>query len=111
MISLPTTTEPHSEGHMPLAGHLRELRSCLTKAVAAVGNSPCPSASAFSRRNWCVPPRVWAERAYSDLVYFKDHIAADGHFAAFEQPVLFAKKVRAFARTLCLTWARTAPAT
>ncbi|MFF4653756.1 epoxide hydrolase family protein [Streptomyces sp. NPDC001380] len=45
-------------------------------------------------------PRVWAERAYSNLRYFNDSIAAGGHFAAFEQPALFAGEIRAFARTL-----------
>ncbi|MEV5732847.1 epoxide hydrolase family protein [Streptomyces sp. NPDC052292] len=43
-------------------------------------------------------PRVWAERAYSDLVHFNDQIPAGGHFAAFEQPLLFAQEVRRFAR-------------
>jgi pimeloyl-ACP methyl ester carboxylesterase len=45
-------------------------------------------------------PRIWAERAYSDLVYFNDEIGAGGHFAAFEQPRLFADEIRAFARTV-----------
>ena len=45
-------------------------------------------------------PRIWAERAYSDLVYFNDRIPSGGHFAAFEQPQRFAEEVRAFARTL-----------
>jgi pimeloyl-ACP methyl ester carboxylesterase len=43
-------------------------------------------------------PRIWAERAYRDLVYFNDRIPAGGHFAAFEQPQLFAEELRAFAR-------------
>ena len=43
-------------------------------------------------------PRIWAERAYSDLVYFNDQIPAGGHFAAFEQPQLFTEEVRKFAR-------------
>jgi pimeloyl-ACP methyl ester carboxylesterase len=45
-------------------------------------------------------PRIWAERAYRDLVYFNDQIPKGGHFAAFEQPVLFTEEVRAFARQL-----------
>src|SRR5882757_4257058 len=45
-------------------------------------------------------PRVWAERAYSNLVYFNDRIPSGGHFAAFEQPQLFAEELRAFARKL-----------
>ncbi len=45
-------------------------------------------------------PRIWAERAYHDLRYFNDDIAAGGHFAAFEQPALFADEVRKFARAV-----------
>jgi pimeloyl-ACP methyl ester carboxylesterase len=45
-------------------------------------------------------PRIWAERAYSDLVYFNDRIPAGGHFAAFEQPQLFTEEIRRFARKL-----------
>jgi pimeloyl-ACP methyl ester carboxylesterase len=43
-------------------------------------------------------PKIWAERAYSNLVYFNDQIPAGGHFAAFEQPQLFTEEVRKFAR-------------
>jgi pimeloyl-ACP methyl ester carboxylesterase len=43
-------------------------------------------------------PKVWAERAYKDLVYFNDRIPAGGHFAAFEQPQIFAEELRKFAR-------------
>jgi pimeloyl-ACP methyl ester carboxylesterase len=45
-------------------------------------------------------PRVWAERAYKDLVYFNDEIPAGGHFAAFEQPRLFVEEIRAFTRLI-----------
>ncbi len=45
-------------------------------------------------------PRVWAERAYRDLRYFNDDIAAGGHHAALEQPRLFAEELRRFARTV-----------
>ncbi|MBM9506857.1 epoxide hydrolase family protein [Actinacidiphila acididurans] len=43
-------------------------------------------------------PKVWAEKAYKDLVYFNDDITAGGHFAAFEQPRIFADELRAYAR-------------
>lgn len=43
-------------------------------------------------------PKVWAEKAYKDLVYFNDDIAAGGHFAAFEQPQIFSEELRAYAR-------------
>lgn len=44
-------------------------------------------------------PRSWAERCYSNLYYFNE--ATDGgHFAAWEQPALFAQEVRAAFRPL-----------
>ena len=44
-------------------------------------------------------PRIWAEEAYSNLIYFNE---ADrgGHFAAWEQPQLFAEEVRAGFKSL-----------
>lgn len=43
-------------------------------------------------------PKVWAQKAYKDLVYFNDDITAGGHFAAFEQPRIFTSELRAYAR-------------
>lgn len=43
-------------------------------------------------------PRSFAERTYN-LVYWSD-VAAGGHFAAFEQPLLFAREVRDFKNEL-----------
>ena len=44
-------------------------------------------------------PRSWTERAYHKLIYFHE---ADkgGHFAAREQPELFAQELRATFRPL-----------
>jgi pimeloyl-ACP methyl ester carboxylesterase len=39
-------------------------------------------------------PRSWAERAYPNLIYFKE-VDKGGHFAAWEQPLLFAEEIRA----------------
>ncbi|HXA47307.1 MAG TPA: epoxide hydrolase, partial [Burkholderiaceae bacterium] len=39
-------------------------------------------------------PRSWAEQTYTNLVYFNE-VERGGHFAAFEQPTLFAKELRA----------------
>jgi pimeloyl-ACP methyl ester carboxylesterase len=39
-------------------------------------------------------PRSWAERAYPKLIYFHE-VAKGGHFAAWEQPELFAAEMRA----------------
>jgi pimeloyl-ACP methyl ester carboxylesterase len=44
-------------------------------------------------------PKSWAERCYTNLFYFNE--ARDGgHFAAWEQPALFAEEVRAAFRPL-----------
>jgi len=45
------------------------------------------------------PPETWARRAYRNLIYFHE---ADkgGHFAAWEQPELFAAELRAAFRSL-----------
>ena len=39
-------------------------------------------------------PRKWAERRYTNLVYWND-LPKGGHFAAWEQPELFAGELRA----------------
>ena len=39
-------------------------------------------------------PRSWAERAYHNLIYFHE-VDKGGHFAAWEQPELFAAEIRA----------------
>jgi pimeloyl-ACP methyl ester carboxylesterase len=44
-------------------------------------------------------PRSWAERAYSKLIYFNE-VDKGGHFAAWEQPELFATEIRAAFRSL-----------
>jgi pimeloyl-ACP methyl ester carboxylesterase len=44
-------------------------------------------------------PRSWAERAYQNLIYY-NQVDRGGHFAAWEQPELFASEVRATFRSL-----------
>jgi pimeloyl-ACP methyl ester carboxylesterase len=39
-------------------------------------------------------PRSWCERAYHKLVYYHQ-VDRGGHFAAWEQPSLFATEIRA----------------
>lgn len=65
--------------------------SDLTKLDLPVGLSVFPHELVRS-------PKIWAERAYSNLVYYNDQIPYGGHFAAFEQPQLFTQEVRKFAR-------------
>jgi pimeloyl-ACP methyl ester carboxylesterase len=44
-------------------------------------------------------PRSWVEKAYRNLTYFNE-VNNGGHFAAWEQPELFASEVRAAFRSL-----------
>ena len=44
-------------------------------------------------------PRSWAEQAYPNLIYFNE-VDRGGHFAAWEQPELYASEVRAGFRSL-----------
>ena len=44
-------------------------------------------------------PRSWAEQAYPNLIYF-NQADRGGHFAAWEQPQLFAEELRAAFRSL-----------
>src|SRR3954449_6192786 len=44
-------------------------------------------------------PRSWAQRAYPNLRYFNE-VDRGGHFAAWEQPQLFAEELRAAFRSL-----------
>jgi pimeloyl-ACP methyl ester carboxylesterase len=44
-------------------------------------------------------PRSWAEQAYPNLIYFNE-VDRGGHFAAWEQPQLFSKEIRAAFRSL-----------
>jgi pimeloyl-ACP methyl ester carboxylesterase len=44
-------------------------------------------------------PRTWAERSYHKLIYYHQ-VDKGGHFAAWEQPELFAEEIRAAFRSL-----------
>jgi pimeloyl-ACP methyl ester carboxylesterase len=44
-------------------------------------------------------PRTWAQRAYHNLIYFHE-VDKGGHFAAWEEPELFAAEIRAAFRSL-----------
>ncbi|CAB3798511.1 hypothetical protein LMG28614_04777 [Paraburkholderia ultramafica] len=54
--------------------------------------------SVFPRENYQAP-RSWTERAYHNLIYY-NRPDKGGHFAAWEQPYLFAQEVRAGLRPL-----------
>jgi pimeloyl-ACP methyl ester carboxylesterase len=44
-------------------------------------------------------PDTWARRAYRNLIYFHE-VDKGGHFAAWEEPELFAEEIRAAFRSL-----------
>jgi pimeloyl-ACP methyl ester carboxylesterase len=44
-------------------------------------------------------PRSWVEKGYPDLTYFNE-VDRGGHFAAWEEPELFATEIRAAFRPL-----------
>ena len=44
-------------------------------------------------------PRSWTERAYPKLIYY-NKLDKGGHFAAWEQPQLFAQELRAAFKSL-----------
>jgi len=46
-----------------------------------------------------VPPKSWAEKAYSNLIFYNKHDKG-GHFAAWEQPELITADLRAAFKTL-----------
>jgi pimeloyl-ACP methyl ester carboxylesterase len=65
----------------------------------AAANVSVPAAvSAFPGENYTAP-KSWSERAYHNLVYY-NRPEKGGHFAAWEQPLLFANEVRAGLRPL-----------
>ncbi|MEX3920911.1 epoxide hydrolase family protein [Paraburkholderia sp. BR10872] len=66
--------------------------------LAAADVSVPAAVSVFPRENYQAP-RSWTERAYHDLIYY-NRPDKGGHFAAWEQPQLFAQEVRAGLRPL-----------
>jgi pimeloyl-ACP methyl ester carboxylesterase len=65
----------------------------------AAADASVPAAvSAFPGENYQAP-RSWSEQAYHNLIYY-NRPEKGGHFAAWEQPKLFAEEVRAGLRPL-----------
>jgi pimeloyl-ACP methyl ester carboxylesterase len=62
--------------------------------------SPIPSSavSAFPDELY-QDPQSWTEKAYPKLIHY-NRVPKGGHFAAWEQPVLFAAEIRAAFRPL-----------
>jgi pimeloyl-ACP methyl ester carboxylesterase len=77
-----------------------ELSQAIT---AAAGKQPAPSAlpvafSVFPGEIFQAP-RSWVEKVYPNLIYFNE-LDKGGHFAAWEEPQLFAEELRAAFRSL-----------
>ena len=64
-----------------------------------VGEVLIPAAVSRFPREIIPLPRNWAERAYPNLVYYNE-LEKGGHFAAWEQPEIFAGEMRAAFRSL-----------
>jgi len=52
-----------------------------------------PTAITVFKGDIFTPPKVWAERTYSNLIYWNE-VKKGGHFAAFEQPLAVVKELR-----------------
>ena len=64
-----------------------------------VKNVSIPAAVSVFPHEIYKAPRSWAERAYSNLIYFNE-VDRGNHFAAWQEPTLFSSEVRAGFRTL-----------
>jgi len=58
-----------------------------------------PTAVSVFPRELYQAPRQWAEQAYPELIYFNE-VERGNHFAAWQEPDLFAAELRAGLRTL-----------
>ncbi len=68
------------------------------ETARAVGHAPTPVSipvgfTTFPGEIWRTP-RSWVERAYPNVIYFNE-VDKGGHFAAWEEPELFATEIRA----------------
>jgi len=73
--------------------------SVIVAAAQRTGEISLPVAITVFPEDVYRPPETWARRAYRNLIYFHE---ADkgGHFAAWEQPELFAAELRAAFKSL-----------
>jgi pimeloyl-ACP methyl ester carboxylesterase len=74
-------------------------RSPLVAAAQKTAEIPLPVAITVFPEDVYRPPETWARRAYRNLIYFHE-VDKGGHFAAWEQPELFATELRAAFRPL-----------
>jgi pimeloyl-ACP methyl ester carboxylesterase len=62
-------------------------------------NVPVPAAVSAFPDELYQAPRTWTEKAYPKLIYY-NKVPKGGHFAAWEQPQLFAQELRAAFKSL-----------
>jgi pimeloyl-ACP methyl ester carboxylesterase len=74
-------------------------RSPLVAAAWKTTEISLPVAITVFGEDAYLPPETWARRAYRNLIYFHE-VEKGGHFAAWEQPELFAAELRAAFRSL-----------
>jgi pimeloyl-ACP methyl ester carboxylesterase len=77
----------------------RLYREHITGSNVAVKNVSVPVAVSVFPDEIFTAPRSWTEQAYPNLVYFNE-VDRGGHFAAWEQPELYASELRAGFRSL-----------
>jgi pimeloyl-ACP methyl ester carboxylesterase len=76
----------------------------LARAQAAAAGQPPPDVklpvgfTTFPGELWRAP-RSWVEKSYPNVAYFNE-VDRGGHFAAWEEPQLFAQEMRAAFRSL-----------
>ena len=75
------------------AMHARALEKCGAEVVEI------PVGVSVFRDELYPAPRSWAEQAYPRLIHFHE-IDEGGHFAAWEQPRIFAEEMRTTFRSL-----------
>ncbi|MFL6212421.1 MAG: epoxide hydrolase family protein [Blastocatellia bacterium] len=74
-------------------------RSVTSAAAQKTGEISLPVAITVFPEDVYRAPETWARRAYRNLIYFHE-VGKGGHFAAWEQPELFAEELRAAFRLL-----------
>ena len=74
------------------------IRNAAAGVTAPQVELPVVGFTTFPGEIWQAP-RSWVERAYPNLIYFNE-VDKGGHFAAWEQPEIFATELRAAFRTL-----------
>jgi len=86
------------------AGRQRSYWAAYGPDAPAAGREPLPPPpipvgfTAFPGEIWKTP-RSWVEASYPNVIYFNE-VDKGGHFAAWEEPELFATEMRAAFRSL-----------